>query len=146
MVYRTVKQYSDRGSIKDIQKAVVDDLREDKNLPPTTFELRLKSLYEHAIIGHDQDLIDSLGLIVMSGPPNNPVSIMRHREYVNSLKNKKANDSIPEFLFDLEHMSNKMINSKYKQIRALNVILDDELVKVASSEYKSPLRSFRRVS
>lgn len=148
MPYRAVKPRSDRGNIKDIQQAVIDHLGEDKNLPPTPFELRIKSLYEHAVIGHNQDLINSLGLIVMNGPTNNPVSIMRHREYVDSLKKKEINYIIPQLMFDLETMSTESLRAKYKQEKSLEAILGDyEFVKNATSGgSEHSIRSFRRVS
>lgn len=141
MPYRTIPQRSERGSIKNIQQAVKDDLQEDPNLPPTPGELRIKSLYEHALVTRDQALIDSLGLIVMDGPPNNPVALLRHKEYVRELTTKlgmevqEAKEGIDMLIeADLQGPSEMRI-AAYKQAEARNTILaeDGQLIKNASN-------------
>src|ERR1700679_2286671 len=89
MPYRTVKPHSDRGSLRDLKEKL--ESGNDDKLPATPFELRVKELYESAMIQKDEALIESLGLIAISGSPKDPVSIFRHREYVNSLSKKLAN-------------------------------------------------------
>ena len=152
MPYRTIPQRSERGSIKDLQKVVKEDLG-DPNLPPTPGELRIKSLYEHALVTRDQALIDSLGLIVMDGPPNNPVALLRHKEYVNGLKEKlgvevqEAKEGIDMLIeADLQGPSEMRI-AAYKQAEARNLILqeDGEMIKNASDgSFRSLKRSFWR--
>lgn len=144
MPYRRVQQQSDRGSIRNLANG------DDEKLPPTEFELRLKELYEHAMVTRNQALVDSLGLIPLNGTANDPVSIFRHREYVKSLRDKLA-AQIQETAKEIEgclaidetSLPREVINSRYKQANSLAAISDTkELVKTAST---SPRRSFRRV-
>src|SRR5579864_8122308 len=86
MPFRRVPQQSDRGSIKDLANG------DDEQLPPTEEELRLKSLYEHGLATRDQALIDSLGLFAINGAPKDPIAIFRHREYIDSLKARLAQE------------------------------------------------------
>jgi hypothetical protein len=144
MPYRRVQQHSDRGSIRDLQNKQEDDF------PPTDYELRVKDLYEHAMVTRNQALVDSLGLIPLNGAANDPVSIFRHREYVKSLSDKLA-AQIQETAKEIEGclavdettLHRELQNSRYKQANSLAAISDtDELLKTAST---SPRRSFRRV-
>ena len=151
MPYRTVRSRSDRGSIKDIQQAVKEDLG-DPNLPPTSAELRIKSLYEHALVTRDQALIDSLGLIVMDGSPKDPVAMMRHKEYVREIGTKlgvamvqEAKEGI-DMLIEAELQGpSEMRIAAYKQAEARNTILaEDGLIKNASTGVIKHHRSFWR--
>ena len=156
MPIRSVKQQSDRGSIKDIQKSVNDFLGEQPQKPPTPYELRLKSLYEQAVISHDQALLDSLPFIAINGSAKNPVSILRHKEYVSSLSVKLAEqikkteqelaqcfigriDSAPEML---------MKEAEYKRDHYREIIVSDGVVKTASAinPLRRVSRSFGRAS
>ena len=151
MPIRQVKQQSDRGSIKDIQNG------DDEKCPPTPYELRIKGLYEHALMTRDQVLLDSLGLVAINGAPKDPISIFRHREYVTFLSNKLA-DKIKKtteelagcFSSDYSNAPQEMKWSRYKQQRATEIILaDQDMMKVADADgnsYTRVLRSFRRVS
>ncbi len=151
MPIRRVQQQSDRGSIRDLAKG------DDEKYPPTPYELRLKGLYEHAMVTRDQALLDSLGLIAINGAANDPVSIFRHKEYVNSLSEKLA-EQIKQtsqeiekcFTVDESSFSQELKWSRYKQARAQNLITQGEdMVKVAHADGTTsvkPLRSFRRVS
>ena len=144
MPYRRVQQQSDRGSIQNLQN------RQEDDLPPTDYELRLKELYEHAMVTRNQALVDSLGLIPLNGAANDPVSIFRHREYVKSLSDKLATQ-IQETAKEIEgclaidetSLPREVQNSRYKQANSLAAISDtDGLVKTASTTLR---RSFRRV-
>ncbi len=144
MPIRRVQQQSDRGSIRDLANG------DDEKLPPTEFELRLKEMYEHAMVTKNQAMIESLGLIPLDGSAKDPVSIFRHREYINSLKDKMA-EQIQATSKELEgclavdetNVAQELRLSRYKQANSLSAILDtDELVKTASA---LPKRSFRRV-
>jgi hypothetical protein len=142
MPYRTVQPRSDRGSIKDIQQAVKEDLG-DPNLPPTPAELRIKALYEHALVTRDQALIDSLGLIVMDGSPKDPVAMLRHKEYVREISAKLGREIVQEakegidilIEADLQQGPSEMRIAAYKQAEARNTILqeDGEIVKNAAT-------------
>ena len=149
--HRRVKQYTDRGSIKDIQQRVNDSLEEDPELPPTPDELRIKGLYEQAMVTRDQALLDSLGLIVMTGPAKDPVALYRHREYVRGLKEKYAaeveqsKEELSQCLLQSETGTPTEIRQNiYKQAMALATVLDDSIVKTASAK-GSPDNTFRRV-
>jgi len=144
MPFRRVPTLSDRGSIRDLQA------RNEEDFPPTEHELRIKKLYEHAMVTRNQALVDSLGLIPLNGTANDPVSIFRHREYVKSLSDKLA-EQIQETAKEIEgclavdesSMCQEMRLSRYKQANSLAAITDpEELVKTASA---LPKRSFRRV-
>ena|SRR5271157_3305365 len=140
MPYRTIPQRSDRGSIKDIQDKKNESLEENPNMPATPAELRIKSLYEHALVTRDQALIDSLGLIVMDGHPKDPVALLRHKEYVRGLQTKlgvevqEAKEGIDMLIeADLQGPSEMRI-AAYKQAEARNAILqeDGQIIKQAS--------------
>lgn len=147
MPIRRVQQQSDRGSISDLANG------DDEKYPPTPLELRLKGLYEHALVTRDEALINSLGLIPLNGEANNPVSIYRHREYVNGLSTELAeqiNQTAKEieccFAEDKSTFSFELKMSQYKQAQCLSVISEpEELVKTASDDGVPPRRSFRRV-
>jgi hypothetical protein len=156
MPYRTVKPYSDRGSLKDLKER--QESGDDDKLPATNFELRVKELYEHAMVRKDDALIESLGLIAINGSPTDPVSIFRHREYVNTLSEKLAGQ-IEETKLELDACfadSTPTINSvpeemrptEYRQIRSRCAILEPEsITKFAGADSTSSTRrSFRRVS
>lgn len=153
MPYRTIPRRSERGSIKDIRNKKNDSLEENPDMPATQAELRIKSLYEHALVTRDQALIDSLGLIVMDGPPNDPVALLRHKEYVRGLKDKlgvevqEAKEGLDMLIeADLQGAAEMKI-AAYKQHEARNVILqeDGEMIKNASDGSISRKRSFWRV-
>lgn len=155
MPTRRAKTFSDRGSIKDIAKAVSEYVGENPEEPPTPDELRIKSLYEHAMVSRDQALLDSLGLIVMTGSVKDPVALYRHREYVRGLKEKYATqleeskEEISQCLAQSEIEASYSSNMEarrttYKQAMALASVLDDSMVKTASAK-GSPDNTFRRV-
>jgi len=147
MPIRRVQQQSDRGSISDLANG------DDEKFPPTPLELHLKGLYEHAMVTRDEALLNSLGLIPLNGDAKNPVSIYRHREYVNGLSAALA-EQIREtakeiegcFTVDQSTFSFELKMSQHKQAQALSVISEPEtLVKTASDDGVPPRRSFRRV-
>lgn len=148
MPIRATKQYSDRGSIKDIQNG-------EEILPPTDYELRLKNLYQHGIETRNQALLDSLGFITMDGPANNPVSVFRLRERINAMGVKLA-DKIAQIKAELDEyfalpkssLSYEILKSEGGQKHARDTILaSTEIVKVASNGHigkEEWYRSFRR--
>lgn len=152
MPIRRVKQYSDRGSIKNLHN------EDDDNYPPTDLELRLKQLYERAVETRDHGLSDSLGFITMNSKSIDPVSVYRHREYVESLKSKLTTTENMKQIVDampfvdpalachplsLSDIRKAQANSTYAIHRV------EEFVKTADANgnisHRS-LRSFRRVS
>lgn len=147
MPIRRVQQQSDRGSIRDLANG------DDDKFPPTPHELHLKGLYEHAMVTRDEALLNSLGLIPLNGDAKNPVSIYRHREYVNGLSaalaeqiQQTAKEIEGCFAVDESVFSYELRRSQYKQAQALTIISEPEaLVKTASDDGVPPRRSFRRV-
>lgn len=147
MPIRRVQQQSDRGSIRDLANG------DDEKLPPTEEELRLKKLYEHSLATRDDALLASLGLIAINGAPKDPVALYRHKEYIESLKEKlaeqikqTADELAPCFAVpdDRDNSTTfELARIKWKQKEALSIISDDgPIVKNASAW---PRRSFRRV-
>lgn len=147
---------SDRGSLKNI-------INGEENFPPTSDELRIKELYEYAAATQDEALLNSLGLIPINGKviektglflETNPLSIFQHRQYVNSISQKFANQ--------IEQTKNELaicfanypvLEEKIAQIhhnqqtRARLTILAPEMMKVAGKNISSNIdRSFRRIS
>lgn len=149
MPIRRVQQQSDRGSIQDLANG------DDEKYPPTEQELRVKEIYEHALVTRDDALLASIGLIPINGSAKDPVSIFRHREYIKSLSTELA-DKIAEATQELEgclsvnddSVPDELKWPRYKQAQSLSAILGpEELVKTASDDdsYVPPRRSFRRV-
>lgn len=147
MPYRVAPPRSERGSIKDIQKRNTESLEENPDMPPTEGELRIKSLYENALVTKDQAMIEALGLIVMGGAANDPVALLRHKQYVKELTERmapeieKAKEELTACLEQTVPNDIDVHNQLYKQAQALDTILSDTLVKTADS---SPRRSFWR--
>jgi hypothetical protein len=146
MPYRMVSPKSDRGSIRDIQNKNNDFLEENPNMPPTQGELRIKSLYEHALITRDQSMIDSLGLIVMGGAVNDPIALFRHKQYVKELSDKlapeieKAKEELSTCLSKTVSNSIGLTQNVIKQAEVRNIILSNN-IKIACT---TPRRSFWR--
>jgi hypothetical protein len=147
-----IKNYSDRGSLKDLAKK-----QEEVEDPPTPFELRLQKLHALAEVSKNQQLADSLGFIVMQGSGDKssyPITLFRHREYINSLNAKlgdqieKAKLELEEYFQPLARQPMEILNAQYRQGLSRQTILEpDELVKTASAdEYVPAKRSFKRVS
>ncbi len=150
MPYKTVKQYSDRGSIRDLKERQENG---DDGSPATSFELRVKELYEYAMVRNDDALIESLGIIAINGSPKDPISVFRHREYVNSLSEKLASQVEQTKLeldvyFTANPISEEVKKIQYKQSNSRDTILEPEvMIKSASSNCSSFYkRSFKRVS
>ena len=141
MPIRTVKQHSDRGSIKTL----IDNSGD--NEPPTTLELRMKELYEYATATRDENLKASVGFIVMNVPGDKsafPITLYRHREYVRSLNEKLASE-IAQTAKEIELCLQPAEEPSYMK-RARDLILDNTIMKTASSDvYAPPTRSFTRV-
>jgi hypothetical protein len=150
MPYRVVKQYSDRGSIKDIQ-TTNKELDGEVSLEPTQQELRLKSLYENAMVMRDETMIETLGFIVMSGPANDPVAIIRHRAYVESIKAKFADqikdaEQVASACFtNPSYIEAEMSNVSYRQKRSTEAVLRGApMIKSASTRSVHMAASFWR--
>jgi len=91
MPVRKVKQFSERGSIKDLAHAIENG----DNLEPTPFELRIKKICEFTELNKDKPLLDAMGFI--TGPhtfdkKSFPVAAYRLREIVADIKRKSPID------------------------------------------------------
>lgn len=141
MPIKRVKQYSDRGNIKNLA------IKNDESSPPTSFELRIKSLYENALATNNQFLIESIGLIPINSDIKNPIALYRHRAYVKELEAKLGN-RIEKYKQEISQCfgseSKQMIASKDKQIMAHSIITQTEITKIAGVT-PNLKRSFRRV-
>jgi hypothetical protein len=150
MSIRRVKQQSDRGSLKDIQNG-----DNDEKLPPTQYELRIKDLYENALMSNNQALIASLGIIEAPSDPKNPVSLLKHREYIKNLeaqlggKVAQTKQELSNCLaMDESDLPIEIQKSIVERVRAHGVITQEsDFVKVAGADgHHKLLRSFRRIS
>ncbi len=149
MPFRRVPQQSDRGSIRDLANG------DDEKLPPTEEELRLKSLYEHSLATRDEALLASLGLIAINGEAKDPIAILRHKQYVESLKEKLA-EQIQKTSDELALCfaapdAPPPVELRYMKARQedarRNIQPETEIVKQASCSGTSTIKenSFRRV-
>lgn len=91
MPIRTVKQHSDRGSLKNLISKVEDDqsVQECPDLPSI---IRMKKLYEYAQSKNDKQLQSSLGFITtdyISDKNALPLSVYRIRKIVDDIKSKE---------------------------------------------------------
>jgi len=90
MAIRTVKQYTDRGSIKDLTTKVADE-QSKLECPDLPSIVRLKKLYEYAQLNKDNNLQSSLGFITTDYIADKnalPLSIYRIRRIVDDIKSK----------------------------------------------------------
>lgn len=142
MSYRTVKQYSDRGSLKNLTQ------RQEDEVPFSSAELRIKTLYDYATLNHDEPLLDSLGFITTDyiGDKNAlPLSVYRLRKIVEDRQNKFGNtianmkQDLDNCFFDNEQHCLAVNKAENRQRESLK--------KVASAVQLSKVRrSFWRVS
>lgn len=148
MPIRQPKQiFSDRGSLKDL----VNSNQLDDQEPPTQLELRMKELYEYATLHKNEALKESLGFIVMNQPGAKdafPVTLFRHREYINSLqsKYKQRIDIISSELSKCIAVP----DAPKKMKKSLAAILPSkELIKIAGIDVRTSIdhdrASFKRV-
>lgn len=144
------KKYSDRGSIKDI----AEGFYMTPNEPATPLELRMKELYEYSQQTRDANLQRELGFIVMSEPGNKsafPVTVFRHREYVNSLSQEmkdsiEATKKLLEGCFTADPPRTARMQ-QFKQVTARQTVLQTGgMIKNASAGASQLVkRSFKRV-
>ena len=101
-------------------------------------------------------MMESFGLIAITGSPTNPISIFRHREYVNSLSDKLA-EKIQQNRKELDAIfvtysdtnpHGEISRAQYRQQLSRETILNSEdLIKIAGIDFVKPIsRSFKRVS
>jgi hypothetical protein len=91
MPIRAVKQYTDRGKIKDLVKS--SEIDAEPLFQPSSTELRMKKLFEYAQLHKDKELQSSLGIITtdyISDKNALPLSIYRIRQIVDDIKSKSS--------------------------------------------------------
>jgi hypothetical protein len=148
MPIRPIRPRSDRGKLLDLLAK-----QDEFNEAPTPEELNLKYLYEQSQITKDARLQESLGFIVMPQAGDRsafPITVYRHREYVNSLS-KKSMANIERTKQELQACFSSEVKTplhirltQLKQETARQAVLSTRLVKRAGASVK-PERSFRRV-
>lgn len=128
MAIRTVKQYTDRGSIKNLVKS--NEISEPEDIPLPS-ELRMKQLYEFAQLNKDKNMQSALGLITtdyISDKNAIPLSVYRIRQIVEDIKSTsgdKINNLAAQFL---GYMSDELspdaieyLNKKGTQIKTASI-------------------------
>jgi hypothetical protein len=107
MSIRAVKQYSDRGSIKDLAANAKDPYVPEE--APKASELRMKKLLEYA--QQDKKMQSALGIITIDYIADKnalPLSVYRLRKIVDDIKSKSS-EPIDQFgqelskIFGIEH-------------------------------------------
>lgn len=110
MPIRTVKQHSARGSLKYIANARRKAYQESLEIEPTSFELRIRSLFEFAESTKDKELQSTLGFITTDYIADKnalPLIAYRIRHEVADIKSKspgidKLSQELSGFLNQLE--------------------------------------------
>jgi hypothetical protein len=138
MAIRTVKQHTDRGSLKNLVKS--NEISKPEAIPLPS-ELRMKQLYEFAQLNKDKNMQSALGFITtdyISDKNAIPLSVYRIRQIVEDIKSTsgdKINNLAAQFLgYMSDELSSDAINYLNKR---------DALTKTASVR-RPP--SFWRVS
>lgn len=144
MAIRTVKQYSDRGSLKALTQ------RQEDEVPFTSSELRIKKLYDYASTHADARLLDCLGFVTTDYIENKnaiPLSVYRLRKIVSDIVSKSGSkilelkQNLDNCFFGNEEHCLAVVKSEIRQHECLK--------KVASADRSLDLkskRSFRRAS
>lgn len=91
MPIRSVKQHSDRGSLKNLVKAQ----EEGDNLPPEPFELRMRQLFEYCKLHKDEKMSSALGFITtdyISDKNALPLSVYRLRKIVDDISSRSDSE------------------------------------------------------
>lgn len=135
MPIRTVKQHTDRGSIKDLAVRANTEIVEY-----TPSELRMKRLYEYAQVCKNKELQDSLGFITteyISDKNALPLSVYHLRKIVEDIKSKSG-DKINEMQNELSNCFGSVLSAE-----AAEYIDRRQMIKTAGTR-KPPV--FWRVS
>jgi hypothetical protein len=134
MSIRKVKQYSDRGKIKDLASRRVAE--SEAELLPS--DQRLKRLYEYAKLHNDHGILGALAFITTEYVEDKnalPLTAYRLREMVANIS-KKSEDKICQLKIQLDECFGDELSSE-----AISYINCRKLIKTAS--VRSPI--FRRV-
>lgn len=135
MSIRKVKQYSDRGKIKDLGS------RHESEAPTLPSELRLKKLYEYAKLHNDIGILNALGFITTEyvGDKNAlPLTIYRIKQIIADISSRPGNK-----IQELKEFFEECINPPLSK-EAMDYISIKKTLKKVASKNKKP--SFRRVT
>lgn len=92
MPFKRVKQYSDRGSIKDLVGR--EDIKAGEiEIPFTADELRIKKLYDYASYYRDSNLISAMGFITnehVGSKEALPTNVYRLKQMVQDIEAKSG--------------------------------------------------------
>lgn len=146
MHIRSVASRSDRGSLADIQAG-------EEFLPPTQEELDIKIKAETALANHDNDALTDMGIIVMNGSYTDPVSLLRHKQYIQLLVEKNGSE-INALTMQLsscfQNEDTKVHNGKtsLKQIISSQTIIaeNEGIIRLAHQEAGQPKKQIRSFS
>lgn len=134
MAIRKVKQYSDRGKIKDLAS------RQESEAPALPSELRLKRLYEHAKLHNDVGILNALGFITTDyvGDKNAlPLTAYRIKQIIADISSRPGNR-----IRELKELFDTCVSPPLSQA-ALDYLFLQKVIKKVASKKREP--SFRRV-
>jgi len=135
MSIRKVKQYSDRGKIKDLGS------RHESEAPTLPSELRLKKLYEYAKLHNDVGILNALGFITTEyvGDKNAlPLTVYRIKQIVADISSRPGSK-----VQELKEFFDRCINPSLSQ-EAMDYLFLRKMLKKVASKNREP--AFRRVT
>lgn len=133
MSVRNVKQYSDRGKIKDLAS------RHESEAPILPSELRLKKFYEYAKLHNDIGILTAIGFITTDYVSNKnalPLTVYRIKQIVADISSRPGN-KIQEFKELFESSISPILSKEASVYLQIN-----KMIKSATAK-KPP--AFRRV-
>ncbi len=118
MSIRKIKQYSDRGKIKDLTN------KQESEAPLLSSELRLQKLYEYASKHNDHGILKELGFITTDYVEDKtalPLTIYRIRQIVADIKSKspeidRLSAQLSKLLFGIDQSEKKMVKSANRKL------------------------------
>ena len=129
MTTRPSKQYSDRGSLKDL---AAGDIPAG---PAEDIEIKLKNLYEYAEKNNDQDLLRSLGFITtdyISDKNALPLSVYKLRKIVADISSRPGSQ-VAEFKLAFDEYFSAIETVQFKEY--LEKKASKNFIKTASYKY-----------
>jgi DNA integrity scanning protein DisA with diadenylate cyclase activity len=134
MSIRKVKQYSDRGNIKDLND------KHESEVPLLPTELRLKKLYDYAKLHHDNGILNILGFITTEYIDDKnalPLTAYRIRKIIADISSRSG-EQIQQLKNEIDNCFEPALSKS-----ALEYIGKKQLIKNAATR-QPPV--FRRVS
>lgn len=121
---RRVKQYSDRGKIKDIKANQFTEVAVIE-LTPTPFELRARKMFDYAQKNNDTQLQEATGFITtdyVSDKNAIPLTVYRIRKIVDDIKSKspgRIEQLSAEFSSFFAPGLSEVLGEEYKKQKAM---------------------------